>query len=193
LNEIIIASAARTPIGSWNGSLRSVPAHCLREKVIAEALRRRSWVNWRWRTASWSVNSVGAAHLRRAGATVRTIACSLDGCGIRARLLGFRRGTQGCSARLPPSRRARPKIADPMIEPRERGRRKADHEHDRNQDKRAKSENVSVDSIEAEADPDSAPQVCKRNRDFMRCQSERSFADQHRPIDAMGSSSSSAR
>jgi len=44
-----------------------------------------------------------------------------------------------------------------MIEPRERGRRKADHEHDHNQDERAKSEKVSADPIEVEAHRRSAP------------------------------------
>ena len=37
---IVIASAARTPVGSFNGSLSSVPAHQLGQTVITEALKR---------------------------------------------------------------------------------------------------------------------------------------------------------
>ena len=37
---IVIASAARTAVGSFNGSLASVPAHKLGQTVIAEALKR---------------------------------------------------------------------------------------------------------------------------------------------------------
>jgi len=40
MTEIIIASAARTPMGSFNGSLSSVPAHYLGWTVNAEVLRR---------------------------------------------------------------------------------------------------------------------------------------------------------
>jgi acetyl-CoA C-acetyltransferase len=37
---IVIASAARTPVGSFNGSLAGVPAHKLGQAVITEALKR---------------------------------------------------------------------------------------------------------------------------------------------------------
>jgi acetyl-CoA C-acetyltransferase len=40
MTEVVIASAARTPIGAFNGSLSSVPAHYLGEVVIREALKR---------------------------------------------------------------------------------------------------------------------------------------------------------
>src|SRR5713226_2070245 len=40
MTEIIIAVAARTPVGSFNGSLSSVPAHYLGQVAIAEAMRR---------------------------------------------------------------------------------------------------------------------------------------------------------
>ena len=40
MSEIVIAGAVRTPIGSFNGSLSSVPAHYLGQTVIAEAMRR---------------------------------------------------------------------------------------------------------------------------------------------------------
>jgi acetyl-CoA C-acetyltransferase len=40
MTEIVIAGAARTPVGSFNGSLSSVPAHVLGQIAIAEAIRR---------------------------------------------------------------------------------------------------------------------------------------------------------
>ena len=40
MSEVVIAGAARTPIGSLNGALSSFPAHRLGQIVIAEALRR---------------------------------------------------------------------------------------------------------------------------------------------------------
>jgi acetyl-CoA C-acetyltransferase len=40
MTEVVIASAARTPIGAFNGSLSSVPAHYLGEIEIREALKR---------------------------------------------------------------------------------------------------------------------------------------------------------
>jgi acetyl-CoA C-acetyltransferase len=40
MTDIVIASAARTPVGAFNGGLASLPAHRLGEVAIAEALRR---------------------------------------------------------------------------------------------------------------------------------------------------------
>jgi acetyl-CoA C-acetyltransferase len=40
MTDIVIASAARTPVGIFNGGLSSLPAHKLGEIAIAEALRR---------------------------------------------------------------------------------------------------------------------------------------------------------
>ena len=40
MTEVVIASATRTPIGSFNGSLSSLPAHELGQVVVREALRR---------------------------------------------------------------------------------------------------------------------------------------------------------
>jgi acetyl-CoA C-acetyltransferase len=40
MSEVVIAGAARTPIGSFNGALSSIPAHGLGQVAIAEALRR---------------------------------------------------------------------------------------------------------------------------------------------------------
>ena len=39
-NTIVIASAARTPVGSFNGSLASLPAHELGKVAIKAALER---------------------------------------------------------------------------------------------------------------------------------------------------------
>jgi acetyl-CoA C-acetyltransferase len=40
MTEIVIAGAARTPVGSFNGGLSSVPAHYLGQVAITEAMRR---------------------------------------------------------------------------------------------------------------------------------------------------------
>jgi acetyl-CoA C-acetyltransferase len=40
MTDIVIASAARTPVGTFNGGLAGLPAHKLGEVAIAEALRR---------------------------------------------------------------------------------------------------------------------------------------------------------
>ena len=40
MTEVVIASAARTPVGAFNGSLSSVSAHYLGEVAIREALKR---------------------------------------------------------------------------------------------------------------------------------------------------------
>jgi acetyl-CoA C-acetyltransferase len=40
MTEIVIAAAARTPVGTFNGGLSSVPAHYLGQVAIAEAIKR---------------------------------------------------------------------------------------------------------------------------------------------------------
>ncbi len=40
MTDVVIASAVRTPIGSFNGALSAVPAHVLGQTAIAEAMRR---------------------------------------------------------------------------------------------------------------------------------------------------------
>src|SRR6201981_361597 len=42
MTDIVIASAARTPVGAFNGGPPSLPAHKLGEVAISEALRRAS-------------------------------------------------------------------------------------------------------------------------------------------------------
>ena len=41
-NDVVIVSAVRTPVGSFNGSLATVPAHKLGEAVLKEILKRTS-------------------------------------------------------------------------------------------------------------------------------------------------------
>ena len=40
MNDVVIAAAARTPVGAFNGGLSSVPAHHLGQVAIEEAIRR---------------------------------------------------------------------------------------------------------------------------------------------------------
>lgn len=40
MRDVVIVSAARTPIGGFNGALKSVPATKLGSLVVAEAVRR---------------------------------------------------------------------------------------------------------------------------------------------------------
>ena len=40
MTDVVIASAARTPIGAFNGALSGVTAHYLGQTAIVEALRR---------------------------------------------------------------------------------------------------------------------------------------------------------
>jgi len=42
MNDVVIAAAARTPAGAFNGALSSVPAHYLGQIAIEEAMRRAS-------------------------------------------------------------------------------------------------------------------------------------------------------
>ena len=42
MNDVVIAAAARTPVGAFNGGLSSVPAHYLGQVAIEEAMRRAS-------------------------------------------------------------------------------------------------------------------------------------------------------
>src|SRR5260370_1014370 len=40
MTEVVIAAAARTPVGAFNGGLSSVPAHYLGQVAIVEAIKR---------------------------------------------------------------------------------------------------------------------------------------------------------
>ncbi|HSK39513.1 MAG TPA: acetyl-CoA C-acetyltransferase [Arenibaculum sp.] len=60
MNDVVIASAARTPIGSFNGALSSVPAHYLGEIAIRSALERAG-------VAAGEVNEVIMGQILTAG------------------------------------------------------------------------------------------------------------------------------
>ncbi|WP_114393356.1 acetyl-CoA C-acetyltransferase [Oleisolibacter albus] len=97
--EVVIAGAARTPIGSFNGALSSVPAHTLGEVAIREALSRA-------RTDAAEVDEVVLGQILSAGAgqnparqaavkagiPVEKTAYGINqlcGSGLRAVALGF--------------------------------------------------------------------------------------------------------
>jgi acetyl-CoA C-acetyltransferase len=60
MTEIVIAGAARTPIGSFNGALSSLPAHLLGQVAVAEAMKRA-------RVAPSDVNDVILGQILSAG------------------------------------------------------------------------------------------------------------------------------
>lgn len=99
MSDIIIASAARTPVGSFNGALSALPAHALGSVVVAEVLRRAN-------VDSAEVSEVilgqilgagqGQGPARQAainaGLPVETTAYSVNqlcGSGLRAIALGY--------------------------------------------------------------------------------------------------------
>jgi acetyl-CoA C-acetyltransferase len=108
MNEIIIASAARTPIGSFNGSLSSVPAHYLGQTVIAEVLRRANVdakeisevIMGQILTAGEGQNPARQAAIG-AGIPVEATAYSVNqvcGSGLRTVALGYQAIRNGDSA-----------------------------------------------------------------------------------------------
>jgi len=60
MSDIVIASAARTPVGSFNGSLSSLPAHDLGKVAIVEAMKRAN-------VAAEDVNEVILGQILAAG------------------------------------------------------------------------------------------------------------------------------
>src|ERR1044071_534080 len=85
MSDIVIVSAARTPVGSFNGALSSLPAHDLGKIAIQGALER----------AGVAAADVSEVILRpasvNAGLPVETPAWSLNqlcGSGLRAVALG---------------------------------------------------------------------------------------------------------
>ena len=60
--EVVIAGAARTPIGSFNGALSPLPAHRLGEVAIVEAMRRS-------KVEAQEVSEVHGPDSRRRGGT----------------------------------------------------------------------------------------------------------------------------
>jgi acetyl-CoA C-acetyltransferase len=99
MTEVVIAAAARTPVGSFNGALSSVPAHYLGTTAIVEAMKRA-------KVEAGEVNEVIMGQILAAGAgqnPARQAAIAagipvektayginqLCGSGLRAVALGF--------------------------------------------------------------------------------------------------------
>jgi acetyl-CoA C-acetyltransferase len=99
MSDVVIVSAARTPVGAFNGALSSVPAHYLGQVAIAEALKRA-------KVAPGEVSEVVLGQILTAGAgqnPARQAAVAagipvektayvinqLCGSGLRAVALGF--------------------------------------------------------------------------------------------------------
>jgi acetyl-CoA C-acetyltransferase len=99
MTEVVIAGAARTPIGTFNGGLSSVPAHYLGEVAIREALRRANVeaaevtevIMGQILTAAAGQNPARQAAVN-AGIPVEKTAYAINqlcGSGLRAVALGF--------------------------------------------------------------------------------------------------------
>ena len=97
--EIVIAAAARTPVGSFNGAFASVPAHELGATAIVEALKRAKVepgevsevVLGQILTAGAGQNPARQAAIK-AGIPVEKTAYAINqlcGSGLRAVALGF--------------------------------------------------------------------------------------------------------
>ena len=99
MSDVIIAGAARTPVGSFNGALSSVPAHYLGEVVIREVLARAGVepgevsevILGQVLTATHGQNPARQASIN-AGLPIETTAYGINqvcGSGLRAAALGF--------------------------------------------------------------------------------------------------------
>jgi acetyl-CoA C-acetyltransferase len=99
MTEIVIAAAARTPVGSFNGSLASLPAHKLGEAVIRVLLERSGTapdeisevILGQILTAGQGMNPARQAALN-AGLSTASTAYTINqvcGSGLRAVALGF--------------------------------------------------------------------------------------------------------
>jgi acetyl-CoA C-acetyltransferase len=108
MTEIVIASAARTPIGTFNGAFASVPAHYLGEVAIRAALERSGVepaqvsevVMGQILTAAQGQNPARQASVN-AGVPVEVPAWGVNqlcGSGLRAVALGFQAIREGDSS-----------------------------------------------------------------------------------------------
>ena len=108
MSDVIIAGAARTPVGSFNGALASVPAHYLGETVIREVLARAGVepdevsevILGQVLTAAQGQNPARQASIN-AGLPVETTAYGINqvcGSGLRAAALGFQAIRNGDSS-----------------------------------------------------------------------------------------------
>jgi acetyl-CoA C-acetyltransferase len=99
MSDIIIAGAARTPVGSFNGALSSLPAHALGTVVVQEVLRRAnvdpsevSEVILGQILAAGQGQGPARQAAINAGLPVETTAYSINqlcGSGLRAVALGY--------------------------------------------------------------------------------------------------------
>ena len=107
MSEIVIASAARTPVGTFNGGLSSVPAHQLGQVAIQAALERAGVepgevsevIMGQILTAGQGQNPARQASIG-AGVPVEVPAWSVNqlcGSGLRSVALGFQAIRQGDS------------------------------------------------------------------------------------------------
>jgi acetyl-CoA C-acetyltransferase len=108
MTDIVIASAARTPVGSFNGALSSVPAHYLGQVAIDGALKRAGVqpgdvsevIMGQILTAGQGQNPARQASIN-AGLPVEVPAWGVNmlcGSGLRAVALGFQAVKNGDSA-----------------------------------------------------------------------------------------------
>lgn len=108
MTDIVIASAARTPVGSFNGALSSVPAHYLGQVAIDGALKRAGVqpnevsevIMGQILTAAQGQNPARQAAIN-AGLPVEVPAWGVNmlcGSGLRAVALGFQAVKNGDSA-----------------------------------------------------------------------------------------------
>jgi len=108
MTEVVIAGAARTPVGAFNGAFANTPAHVLGEIAIGEAMRRAKVapaevsevVLGQILTAAAGQNPARQAAIA-AGIPVETTAYGINqlcGSGLRAVALGFQAIRTGDSA-----------------------------------------------------------------------------------------------
>jgi acetyl-CoA C-acetyltransferase len=108
MTEVVIASAARTPVGAFNGALSAVPAHDLGTIAIKEAMRRAGVeagqvdevIMGQILTAAQGQNPARQASIN-AGIPVEAPAWGVNqlcGSGLRAVALGFQQIVNGDAA-----------------------------------------------------------------------------------------------
>jgi acetyl-CoA C-acetyltransferase len=106
MEEVVIVSAARTPVGSFNGAFANVPAHDLGRTVIGEVLKRadvapadvNEVIMGQILTAAQGQNPARQAAIdRRAFRSKHPPGCvnQLCGSGLRAVALGFQQIVNG--------------------------------------------------------------------------------------------------
>src|SRR5690349_18252219 len=64
MSDIVIVSAVRTPVGSFNGALASLPAHELGKVAIQAAVERAGIAGVPVESPAWSLNQLCGSGLR---------------------------------------------------------------------------------------------------------------------------------